>query len=135
MRAFLDLLEPNALDRARAIVADWESRPKTWVSFGIGSLPLYCENHRVPQQRCNVASLYKDQGGTLWMNSGRLEESGAFAEPQLKELQLHIARHLPPTTTAGGKGYYLAFPLPLTDPAEVATLFDWILEVLHSPAP
>ena len=41
-----------------------------------------------------------------------------------------MRRSLPPTTTAGGKGYYFAFPLSEIEPESVEPLLRWLLDRL-----
>jgi hypothetical protein len=127
--AFFDLLSGDEELKARTIVEDWNRRNGTWVNPATNSLVLFSTNPRVPQQRCHVASLYPDQGGTVWLNPGRLEESQAFDESEMLGLKHLIEANLPPTTSSG-KGYYLAFPLKGTDPVRLANVFDWVVSRL-----
>lgn len=132
--AFFDLLSGEAALKARTIVEDWNRREGTWVNPATNSLVMFSANPRVPQKRCHVASLYPDQGGTVWLNPGRLEESQAFDESSLLELKRLIETSLP-LTTSSGKGYYLAFRLEDLQPSKLKLVFDWILaQLVEAPA-
>jgi hypothetical protein len=122
------LYEPEG-QIARAILAAWTERPERWITTGKDSLVLYARNHRVPQGRCNVASFFTGTSG-FWLNPGRLVESRAFTDSDMEELSRRIVADLPSTTTQGGKGYYLAFPLRELDPGTAVGLLDWISDKL-----
>lgn len=130
VEAFLALLDEGVAETARAIVDPWPDRDGASLRLSATSLGLYARNHRAARGRCNVANLYGGPTPTIWLNPGRLQESGAFTESEMQELGRRVAQHLPPTTTVGGKGFFLAFPLPEVDPGALAQLFDWILQIL-----
>jgi hypothetical protein len=125
---YLALLDDIERPIAREILSSWTARPDRWVTTGKDSVVLYARNQRVPQGRCNVASFFAPSA--LWLNPGRLIESGAFTDEDMGELNRRVAEDLPNTTTQGGKGYYLAFRLREVDPVGAIRLLDWISDKL-----
>ncbi len=112
---------------AESIHNKWLSRRETWIDETHDTLVLSARNDRVPSGRCHVASLAPT--GSLWINPGRIQDSQAFTESTMRELDDMIADLLPPTTSRG-KGYYKAFALKDVDPEAVGRVFDLVLDRL-----
>lgn len=131
--AFVDELDAPSAACARRIIEAWRSRDDTQVGFTSRALALYGRNPRARNQRCHVGSLDLGRGGQLWLNPGRLRDSGAFSDAELEEFARLSSEHLPPTTTRGGKGHYFVYRLADLDPDSTMALLDWVLEVLARP--
>ena len=89
---FFRLVPPETSDVARAIFADWEARPETWSELASESIVLYARNPRTASGRCHVGSISSGQGGQFWLNPGRLAESRAFDDDNLKQYR-HLRHH------------------------------------------